>query len=73
LDQLPKAVLQDGIVVSFDVDGQPSGLAFTPWPPEKFIQVKLTVDSDPDDIPGFLDRIRICPSGKVVLLDTVPT
>lgn len=74
LDQLPRAVLADGIVVSFSTDGVPAGLAFTPWPPEKHIQVTLTLDSDPADIPGFLARVRICrPSGRVVVLDPVPS
>ena len=68
LDQLPAAVLADGIVMSFTTDGVPAGLAFTPFPPEKHIQVTLTADSDPADIPAFLDRVRICPSGRVEVL-----
>jgi hypothetical protein len=72
LDRLPRAVLQDTILLSFDVDGTPTGLGFVPFPPEHHVCVRLGLDSDIDHVEPFLDRVRIRPSGKVVVLETVP-
>ncbi len=72
LDDLPRSVLEERPILSFTPeDGTYHGVNYCPSfdaPVDHYLRVRVGPESDPRDVDGFLDTVRIMPSGKVALV-----
>lgn len=72
LDDAPRVLLEDRPTLTFSPeDGTYYGLNTCPSfdkPPDHYLRVRVGPDSDIDDIEPWLDRVRVAPSGKVVMV-----
>ena len=72
LDNLPAVFLSDRPTMVFNpVDGTFIGYGIIPdEPADHYLVVKIGPDDDVDDVDGFLDRVRVRPSGVVEVVSS---